>query len=238
MKLNHLEKDLLKVASKHQAGYHQLANAMKSVRRDLVKEDWYAKPQQNRKIPNMPSTDQLKAFFKAFDSLKDPQYKLWVRMVYDCQIRVHELVNILVNEVNLVDRKILIHGKGAHGHGKKDRVVLFSSELAELLKIHIKNNSENIFLFQNKDGKRFTTRRVQQVFAQARKEAEIDFRMSPHIGRHVGLTHLIKNGFVATMDQSGHASEQSLGVYRHLAVDQFQPQFDSAMKSFWNDVIV
>jgi len=223
---------LLKVIKKYQPSYHQLQNIMKDIRAELENEPWYQKPKSNRKIPQMPSTDQLKAFFKAFDNFKDPQYKLWARLIYDTQVRVHEMVNILVNEVNLADHKILIHGKG-----KKDRVVLFSPEIAELLKLHIKNNPENIFLFQNKDGKPFTTRRVQQVFKKARERAGIEIRISPHSGRHTGLTHLTKKAFIPIMEQSGHANSDSLRIYQHLSTDQFQPEFNAAMQEFWQKVM-
>lgn len=232
-----LVRALLKCIKKFKPSYNQLQQAMKVVRQELEREDWFRKPQRNRKIPMMPSTDQLKAFFKAFDMDKDPQYKLWARLIYDCQLRVHELVNILVREINLIDCKILIHGKGNNGKGKKDRIVLFSPEIAELLKLHLKNNPGNIFLFQNGDGRPYSTRMVQIVFKRARQRAGIDVRMSPHIGRHVGLTHLTKNSFVPIMEQSGHATGDSLKIYQHLATDQFQPQFNQAMKEFWGAVL-
>jgi len=227
-----LAKAILKVVKKLKPSCHTLNNAMKIVRKEIQHEDWYQKPKKKRQIPIMPSMDQLKAFFKAFDNLRDPQYKIWARLVYDAQVRVNELVHVFVKEINLIDRKILIHGKG-----DKDRVVLISPEIAELLKIHIKSNPGNVFLFENKDNKPFSTRRVQQVFKQARDRAGIDFRMSPHIGRHVGLTHLTRKAFIPIMEQSGHSTGDSLKVYQHLAADQFQPQFDQAMSEFWGAVL-
>ena len=223
--LKKAKRDLLKVIEKHELGFWQLANLMKDVRRDAeAKFDFFKFPKKEKRLPVMPSVDQVRKFIKQFNSMQNPQYKLWALLTYTTGMRVSEMVNILIRDVNLTEKKILIHGKG-----KKDRYILILPELAEMIRFHLKNSGNEIFLFEN--GKKpYTARTVQYAFERARKLAGIKIRMSPHIARHVFLTALTDEGWneAEIMKLSGHSDKNSLAIYQHLAVDGLREKFNGS----------
>lgn len=215
-----LKRDLIRVIKKHQADYWQLANVMKNVRQEIEKMDFYQKPKAEKRLPIMPSQSQINKFLQAFDEFKNPNYKLWALLIYTSGIRVGELVGILIRDVNLSEKKILIHGKG-----KKDRYVPVLPEICEMLKFYIKK--DQVFLFEN-NGKPYSTRMVQHVFEKAKNKAGIEFRMSPHIARHVFLTSLTEAGWneAEIMKISGHSDKNSLAIYQHLTVENIREKFN------------
>ena len=235
-RLSKLEKELLRVCRSNQAGYHQLANAMKTVRAALEAEEFYEKPTPQRKLPVLPTDVEMRAFFAAFDIMKNPQYKIIARFFYDTGCRIDETMHILVNEINFAEKTILIHGKGSKGKGKKDRVVTVSAHVMELLQLHIKNHPEYTWLFENSNtGKPYSARMVQYKFAEARKIAKMTAPANPHNGRHIFLTELKKAGVdnMAAKLQSGHSDDRSLAIYQTLGINQFRPEIDAARNQFW-----
>ena len=225
-KLSKLEKDLLRACRSNAAGYHQLANAMKTVRNELEKELFYQKPHKERRLPNLPALDQIKAFFRQVDLMKKSIYKMWLLLTYTMGIRVHEMVSIQLRDVNLQEKQILIHGKG-----KKDRYVPVLPEIAEMLRIYIENCHNKTYLFENVVGVPYTTRMVQIVFKKAKDRAGIEFRMSPHLCRHLFLTALTEAGWneAEIMKLSGHADKNSLARYQHLTLENVRGKFNAVI---------
>ena len=245
-KLNKRQKDLYAVCRRHRINYHQLSNDMKSVRVALEAEPFYQKPKRSHKIDTTPSTDTIKTFFKAFDkkSSRTPWmlYKTLAGLIFDTGVRNDEARMILVSEIDFEDRTILIHGKGTNNSGKRDRSVSISPHIAEILKVYLASHPNNIWLFQNNKNTKcqpYSTRRFQQIFKAARETGNINFRLTPHTGRHTAITEFTKAGIAnpAIMLQSGHESEAGLARYQHLKINQFQAEFDTVRQLFWAGVM-
>ncbi|MCU0646135.1 MAG: site-specific integrase [bacterium] len=241
-KMNKLERDLYKVCLKHQASCNQIGNALKTVRSALSTELFYQKPKRSRKINSVASDDQIKSFFQTFDGHNWTLFKVLAQLIFDTGIRNDEARNILINEINFKERLILVHGKGTNESGKRDRLVSFSPYIGELLKLFIANNPGNIWLFQNnKNNKRqpYSARRFQQIFKQAREQANVNFKLVPHSGRHSIISEFTNAGIPdpAIMAQSGHESQAGLARYQHLRVNQFQAEFDTVRQNFWQRVL-
>jgi len=225
-KMNKLEKDLYTACKRNMASCNQIANAMKTVRGAMESEAYYRKPKRERRLPNLPSLDQVKTFFHQIDLMKKAIYKLWVLLTYTMGIRVHELTSIELKDINLQDKQILIHGKG-----KKDRYVPILPEIAEMLRIYIENSHHKVYLFESDVAVPYTTRMVQIVFKKAKDRAKINFRMSPHLCRHLFLTALTEAGWneAEIMKLSGHADKNSLARYQHLTLEGLRGKFNTLM---------
>ena len=224
-RMSKLEADLLKICQKHQASYCALQNALKTVRGQLESEAFFNKPKRERRLPHLPSLDQVKALFHQIDLMKKSIYKLWLLLTYTMGIRVNEMVSIQLRDVNLQEKKILIHGKG-----KKDRYVPILPEIAEILRVYIENSRNKIYLFEN-EGKPYSTRMVQIVFKKAKDRAGIEFRVSPHLCRHIFLTALTEAGWneAEIMKLSGHSDKNSLARYQHLTLANVRDKFNTVM---------
>ena len=80
----------------------------------------------------------------------------------------------------------------------------------------------------------YSTRRLRQLVKQYAVAAGITKRVYPHLFRHQLLTHLTRQGIISPKLQllSGHTAEQSLAVYRALALSDVAAEYEAAMRIF------
>ena len=162
------------------------------------------------------------------DQAKDVQHALMLRLLFFTAVRVSELCNITVADVDLENCKIRISG----GKGDKDRYVLFGKSFATALRTHIAAHPSNRWLFQTRRNTRYTTRRVQQIVKQYAEKAGV--KASPHTFRHQAITWLTRNSGLADAELqliTGHARRETLAIYQHVALDgDLEQKYQEAMK--------
>jgi len=184
-----------------------------------------AKP---KKLPRVLTADEFRRFYKVVDEADDVQHALMLRLLFYTAVRVSELCNIEVADVDLESCKIRIN----HGKGSKDRFVLFGKSFATALRTHIAAHPENRWLFQTRRSGRFSTRRVQQVVKKYALKAGVN--ATPHTFRHQAITWLTRTSRLADAELqliTGHARRETLAVYQHVAVDgQLADKYQQAMR--------
>ena len=110
---------IIKIARQHRLSYEEFVSVCQQVRIKLK----MTKPKKERKLPEILSMTELKQFFKAVQKCEDLQHELMLKLLLYTAIRVSELVNIRVSDVDLDACKIFIN----QGKGSKDRYILFPS---------------------------------------------------------------------------------------------------------------
>src|SRR5262245_19898114 len=90
------------------------------------------------------------------------------------------------------------------------------------------------YLFETNRHQPYSTRRLRQMVKQYAMRAGITKRVYPHLFRHQLMTYLTKQGMISPKLQllSGHAVEQSLAVYRALALSDVVDDYEAAMQHF------
>ncbi len=88
-----------------------------------------AKP---KKLPRVLTADQFRRFYQFVDQAEDVQHALMLRLLFYTGVRVSELCNIAVADVDLENCKIFV----SQGKGSKDRYVLFGKSFATALRTH------------------------------------------------------------------------------------------------------
>ncbi len=93
--------------------------------------------------------------------------------------------------------------------------------------------ANNRYLFESRQNRRYTTRRIQQITAQYATKAGIQKHVHPHLFRHQCLTELTKAGLTDAQIQvvSGHASKASLEVYQHLGLAAVKDDYQKTMNT-------
>ena len=91
-----------------------------------------------KKLPYVPTEDEIRKFYKAVWNSDDIKYVLIVKTLLYTGIRVSELISITLNDVNLTECQIKIN----NGKGNKDRVVPFPTNFKEALAIHIRQSKK------------------------------------------------------------------------------------------------
>ena len=194
-----------------------------------VRQKCDLKPKKKgRKLPNVLNADEFRRFYLIVDRADDVQHSLMLRLLFQTAVRVSELCNIQVTDVDVENNKVRIND----GKGSKDRYVLFGKSFATALRTHIAAHPKNRWLFQTRRNSKFTTRRVQQIVKQYAEQAGV--KATPHTFRHQAITWLTRHSGMADAELqliTGHARRETLAVYQHVALDgELEERYQDAMK--------
>jgi len=156
---------------------------------------------------------------------------LIIRMLYATGVRVSELVNIKLSDINISDRTIKILGKGS-----KERIVVFGNNTKETLNLYLKDgrnklNVSNVnYLFLNKNGNKLSDRYVRNIINDIIFKASIQLHVSPHMLRHTFATDMLNNGadLVSVKDLLGHESLNTTSIYTHVSDDKIKEIYNKA----------
>lgn len=187
------------------------------------------KPQRERKLPQLLPETEVKKFFRVIQECGDLQHEIMLKLLFFTAVRVSELVNIKVGDIDFDQCQIFI----AEGKGRKDRYILFPAAFRLVLKSHLRANPKNRYLFETTRYTQFTTRRVQQIVKQYRAEAGITQPVHPHLFRHQMISFLTVKGLSDSQIQliSGHESKKSLEIYQHLSLKHVAQAYQEAVKA-------
>jgi integrase/recombinase XerC len=183
-------------------------------------------PKQEQHVPSFLSEEEVAEFLDLPQSRQplDLRDKAILEFLYATGIRVSELVNINLDEVNFEERLIRIMGKG-----KKERIVPFGRLAADSLKFYIlarsqitKGDVEEKALFVNYRGERLTSRSVERIVDKYIRVTAIQRKISPHSLRHSFASHLLSRGADLRVIQEllGHESLATTQKYTHLDLKQ------------------
>lgn len=181
-------------------------------------------PKLGRYLPSFLTVDEARRLVESPD-LARPQGqrdRALLELLYASGLRVSELVDMNVEQVNLITNEIRVRGKGS-----KDRVTLLGGAAARALENYmndgrlalLKGKKENA-LFVNHLGGRLPARRVQKILDKYART--IDKKVHPHMLRHTFATHLLDGGADLKVVQEllGHADLSSTQVYTHVTQSQ------------------
>jgi len=118
-------------------------------------------PKLEKKLPNFLSYNEVEDIIESAskDSKNGLRNELILELLYSTGMRVSEVVNIKIKDINFSDNQILVLGKGS-----KERIVLFGDKLKVLLKEYLDIRvSDSDYLIVNKYGKKMTTRSIEEI---------------------------------------------------------------------------
>jgi integrase/recombinase XerD len=143
-----------------------------------------------------------------------------LELLYASGLRVSELVNARLENLDLDNRVIRVTGKGS-----KTRLVPVGTKACEAIRAYVererpqfvrKKTGSGIFLSSR--GTKLTTVRVWQIVKEIARLAGIDVNVYPHLLRHSFATHLLSNGADLRIIQEmlGHADISTTQIYTHV----------------------
>lgn len=208
-------------------------NYIKSVFRYLRDELEITVMRQNpERLPDVPSEEEIERYYNAVWKSQDFQDMVIIKTFLYTGVRVSELINIRLEDVDYERCQIRIN----KGKGGKDRVVPFPRSFKEILAMHAEKirqqNAE--YLFESSWKKKYTDRGIRKILSKYAKQSGINRNISPHRLRHFLLTWLKKQGIDDSLIQpySGHATRQSLEVYSKLSINDAQEKYDQVINRF------
>jgi integrase/recombinase XerD len=174
----------------------------------------------------------LVALYETIWQARQLTHVIMLKLLLFTGVRNAELVHLRLMDVNLATCQLRI----TQGKGAKDRYVLFPTSFRGELAQYIERQrmQGTTYLFVSKRHQPFSTRRLRQIVKQYATAAGITKRVYPHLFRHQLITHLTQQGIISPKLQllSGHTTEQSLAVYRALALSDVAEEYEAAMRVF------
>jgi len=191
-------------------------------------------PKQEKKLPKFLYPEEIESLFNSIDTSNflGKRDLLILELLYGTGVRVSELCNIKLKDIDFYQDLILIHGKGS-----KDRYVPIHNLLSKSLKDYILtsrndflkrgNNRENDTLLLNFKGTSLTDRGVRTIIKKITDNSGETFNLSPHKIRHSFATHLLNEGanIRSVQELLGHSSLSSTQIYTHLTKEKLKETY-------------
>lgn len=205
------------------------------VKMEIIKYD-ITKNIDNLKIgKHLPMTLSIDEVNKLMDIPLDNPFnyrtKAMLEVMYGSGLRVSELVNLTLNDIDLYNDTILVHGKGS-----KERIVPLGDYAKEYLTKYLevrnslikRKNGNPDKLFLNNHGKPITRNGFNFLLNKLLKEKGIDKEVTPHTLRHSFATHMLDNGADLRTIQEllGHSDIVTTRIYTHVSKKQIQSNYD------------
>lgn len=161
----------------------------------------------------------------------DYRNRAMLELMYASGLRVSELVQLLVNDVDLENGTVKCFGKGSKEriipigdialHALNDYILLYRNSL---LKGYITDA-----LFLNNHGRQITRQGFFKILRIVAKEKGIKKDFSPHTLRHSFATHLLENGADLRVIQElmGHENMSTTQIYTHVRTDLIKQNYDN-----------
>jgi site-specific recombinase XerD len=212
---------------------NQLINAIKFFYEKLLNHprEVYELPraQKEQKLPGVFAEEEIVQMIRNTENIK---HKTMICLAYACGLRVSEIVNLELKDID--SKRMVINIR--QSKGRKDRQVMLSEKLLEVLRGYIKSIKEKeerprVWLFEGYGHEQYSTRSVQKVFAQAKRKSKISKRGSVHAVRHSFATHLLEGGtdLLTIKELLGHTSLRTTLAYTHVSrkhISKVQSPFD------------
>jgi integrase/recombinase XerD len=168
-----------------------------------------------RKAPVVLSQEEVARLLEAAPGLK---YKAALSVAYGAGLRVSEVANLKVSDIDSERMTLRVE----QGKGQRDRYVMLSPQLLELLRDWWRAARPQVWLFPGQNPiNPMTPRQLNRAVTAAKDLAGIAKRVSPHTLRHSFATHLLEQGVDIRVIQVllGHAKLETTALYTRVAVN-------------------
>jgi len=182
-------------------------------------------PRLGRKIPSFLSEKEVEALLET--PSVDEQYGIRDRaileVVYGAGLRISELINLNLTDLNLKGGWVKVLGKGS-----KERIVPLGREACRWVRIYLRKRrietTDKLSLFCNRYGKRLSRQACWKIIKKYSQKAGITKKISPHTLRHSFATHLLSRDADLRFVQEllGHTNISTTQIYTHITQERLK----------------
>lgn len=180
-------------------------------------------PKQEKKLPKVLSMSEIDFLLNQPDESKTSgiRDKAMLELLYATGIRVTELIDLCINDVNTESGYIRCLGKGS-----KERIVPIGTLAIQKVKDYIGKGRPKMVkelneqaLFVNQHGHRLTRQGFWKILKKYGRQAGINKEITPHTLRHSFATHLLENGadLRSVQEMLGHADISTTQIYTQVS---------------------
>ena len=192
----------------------------------IVKKDvtiYIDRPKMKKRLPHILSIEDVDKLLNI--QLKDPydyRNKAMLELMYGTGLRVSELINITLNDLDFTNSFVKIFGKGS-----KERIVPLGEFSIKYIKLYLNerskllNKKDSKYLFLSSRGDRMSRQGFFKILKKLLLEQGIDKEVSPHTLRHSFATHLINSGadLRSIQEMLGHSDISTTKIYTKISME-------------------
>lgn len=155
--------------------------------------------------------------------------KLIIELFYSTGMRLSELINLRLNDINTYDQSLKVLGKR-----NKERIIPLNNIMSEHIEDYlIKRKEEDYqtdFLFVTEKGKKMYEKLVYRLVNSYLSKVTTITKKSPHVLRHTFATHMLNNGadLNAIKEILGHSNLSATQIYTHNTIDKLKTIYKQA----------
>ena len=200
---------------------------------NLVKEnimDFISTPKREKHLPKVLSESDIDKLLNIpLNDAFSYRNKAILELMYASGLRVSELINLKVNDIDLNMALLKTLGKGS-----KERIIPIGDYALNYLKIYIKEYRDllikknvNDYLFLNNHGNKLTRQGLFKILNKLAREQGIKTELSPHTLRHSFATHLLNGGadLRSIQELLGHSDISTTQIYTHISKQKLQKDY-------------
>ena len=195
-------------------------------------------PKIDKKLPNFLYVQEINTLIDSIESIEPSglRDKTILEMLYGTGMRVSEIVNINVNDIDFDEQIVRVFGKGS-----KERILPLSNPCMIALKNYLvvrkkhyqKNNPKsknNKALLLNRFGDRLTARSICRIINKYMEMTGLNKKISPHVLRHTFATHLLGGGadLRSVQELLGHESLSTTQIYTHITKERLKSVYQKS----------
>lgn len=189
-------------------------------------------PKYEKKLPDVLDVEEVIQLLETPDLTKNNGYRdrTILELLYATGMRVTELIQIEIDDVNLIMGFVKVFGKG-----NKERIIPLGDTVIEYLDTYINNVRSQLLkktvtnvLFLNLHGRPLTRQGIWKLIKQYGLRANINKTLTPHTLRHSFATHLLENGadLRAVQEMLGHSDISTTQLYTHVSKTQIRQMYN------------
>ncbi|MCT7786073.1 MAG: tyrosine-type recombinase/integrase [Lactobacillus iners] len=178
---------------------------------------------EHKKLPEFLYNDEMVKVLKSISTTTPLGLRnmALLELFYATGMRVSEIANLKLEQIDFELNLILVHGKG-----NKDRYVAFGEEaqtalnnyLVEARKKLLLHKTDYGYVFLNSNGNRITSRGLEYIIKNIFLNAGVSASVHPHMLRHTFATQMLNNGadLRTVQELLGHESISTTQIYTHV----------------------
>lgn len=188
-------------------------------------------PRFYQKIPNVLSIEEVdKLLDIELNDEFDYRNKAMLELIYATGLRVSELVNLEINNIDIEEGMVRCFGKG-----NKERIIPIGDVALKYIKIYLENYRDSLKkkylcdkLFLNNHGKSMTRQGFSKILKAIATKQKINKNITPHMLRHSFATHLLNNGADLRSIQImlGHSNLSTTQIYTNVNNETLKENYE------------
>lgn len=206
------------------------------VREEQITENYFnnvSNPKKEQYLPKFLSESEKNKIFNVCNDNTpiEQRDKLIIELLYATGLRVSELVNIKLEDIDKKEQIIKVLGKGS-----KERIVIYNNHTKRALEDYLSdgyhefNKKNSGYLIINKNGDKLSDRYVRNIINKLVQKAGLNIKISPHTIRHTFATDMLEEGadLVTVKELLGHESLNTTSIYTHITNEQIKKTYNMA----------